>query len=84
VVPGGTPMVAPPAGPVRVGLIAYPGTTAADLDARYHAELATAGWTATASEPGPEARRFTATREVTVSVSIYEEGGQALIQTMQF
>lgn len=84
VVPGGTPMAAPPAGPVRVGIIAYAGMTAADLDARYHAELATAGWTATPSEAGPEAHRFSATREATVSVSIYEEAGQAVIQTMQF
>lgn len=84
VVAGGTPRVAPPAGPVRVGIIAYAGTTAADLDARYHTELAAAGWTATPSEAGPEARRFTATREATVSVSIYEEAGQAVIQTMQF
>lgn len=84
VLPGGTPMAAPPSGPVRVGLLSYPGIGAADLDARYHAALREAGWIATESEAGPEARRFTATRGGTVSVSIYEEGGTTLIQTMQF
>jgi hypothetical protein len=85
VVPGGTPMAAPPAGPVRVAILAYPDMAGADLDARYHAELAAAGWTAPPAEAGPEARRFSATRgTTTVSISIYEEGGQAFIQTMQF
>lgn len=84
VVAGGTPMPVPPAGPVRVAVLAYPGTTADALDATYHAELAAAGWTATASEAGPEAHRFTATRgATTVSVSVYAEGGQTFIQTMQ-
>ncbi len=84
VLPGGTPMATPSSGPVRVGLLAYAGTRAADLDARYHEALRAAGWTATESEAGPEARRFTATRGATVSVSLYEQDGMTLIQTMQF
>jgi hypothetical protein len=84
VVPGGAPMQVPPAGPVRVAVLAYTGTTPDALDASYHAALAAGGWTAPPSESGPEAHRFTATSGATsVSVSIYGEGGQTMIQTMQ-
>lgn len=84
VIAGGTAMPVPPAGPVRVAVLAYSGTTVDALDASYHTELAAAGWTATASDSGPEAHRFTATRgPTTVSVSVYGEGAQVVIQTMQ-
>jgi hypothetical protein len=84
VVPGGIPIEAPPAGPVRVALLMY-SMTGADLDAAYHAALTASGWTATPSEAGPEARRFNATRAgATVSISILEFEGGATIQTMQF
>lgn len=85
VVPGGMPVEAPAAGPVRVAVLMYAGMSGADLDARYHEALAGAGWTATPSEPGPEARRFSATRgAATVSVSVLEADGASMIQTMQF
>jgi len=84
VVPGGTSVEAPTAGPVRVAILMY-SLRGADLDAAYHAALAASGWTATPSEAGPEARRFTATRAgATVSLSILEFEGGATIQTMQF
>lgn len=84
VVPGGIPVEAPPAGPVRVALLMY-SISGAELDAQYHAALAAAGWDATPSEAGPEARRFTASRGgATVSISILAFEGGATIQTMQF
>ncbi len=84
VVPGGIPVEAPPAGPVRVALLMY-SIDAAQLDTQYHDALSAAGWTATATEAGPEARRFTATRGgASVSVSILGFEGGATIQTMQF
>lgn len=84
VVPGGTPMPVPAAGPVRVAVLSYAASSPDALDASYHGALAAAGWSATATEAGPEAHRFTATRGGTsVSVSIYGEAGQTFVQTMQ-
>lgn len=81
-------MTAPPAGPVRVALLSYAGSSPDDLDARYHQALAAAGWTATPSEASPRgAHRFQATSPAggtPISISIYADGAQTLIQTMQF
>lgn len=85
-VPGGEPMSAPPAGPVRVGIVGYAGRSADDLDAAYHQALEAAGWTAPPSQTSPRgAHRFQATRGASsIAVSIYAEGPRAIVQTMQF
>lgn len=86
IVPGGTPVPAPAAGPVTVALLAYPGTTPDALEAQYRAELATSGWSATPAMVSPgQAHRFQASRPgSSISISIYTDGAQTFIQTMQF
>jgi hypothetical protein len=85
IVPGGEPMTAPAAGPVRVGLMGYPGRSADELDASCHQALVASGWNATPSETSPRgAHRFQATRGASsISVSIYADGPRAIVQTMQ-
>ena len=84
-VPGGTPRSAPPMGPVRVGLLAYPGREPASLRDAYRDALTAAGWTLDDSRAGgDEAIRFTAAREgASVSVSVYRDGTGTIVQTMQ-
>ena len=84
VLPGGTYIAAPPAGSVKVSILAYPGVTPEALDAQLRAEFAKTGWTADPSRTGPEARRFRAKRGgQDVSVSIRADAGRAILQAMQ-
>lgn len=81
---GGLPRAAPRLGPVRVGLLAYAGRDVDATDRDYRAMLVAAGWALEeAAQTGDTAHRFVATHEgSSVSVSIYREGGDAVIQTM--
>ena len=84
-VPGGVARAAPAMGPVRVALIAYPGRDVGTTLQAYRDALTAAGW-ALADVPAAdgEAIRFTASRgSDSVSVSVYREGGDAIVQTMQ-
>jgi hypothetical protein len=85
-VPGGSAMRSPPMGPVHVAILAYSGRAPAELAEAYRAALVAAGWTI--PEGGREhdegADRFIATHGTTsVSVSVYREGAQTYVQTMQ-
>jgi hypothetical protein len=72
-------------GPVRVALIAYPNGDVTTIERAYRDALADAGW---AVEDGAsaddEAHRFVAGHGgESVSVSIYRDGGDTIVQTMQ-
>ncbi len=81
---GGLARPAPQLGPVRVALVAYAGRDVEATDRDYRATLTEAGWVlADAAQPGETAHRFVATHESSsVSVSIYRDGADAVIQTM--
>jgi hypothetical protein len=83
--PGGAAREAPSMGPVRVALIGYGPRRVADVDHDYRDVLGAAGWTVTdAPADDGEAHRFVAARDgESVSVSIYAENGDTIIQTMQ-
>jgi hypothetical protein len=72
-------------GPVRVALLAYPERDAIATDRAYREALASAGWTVADAPAGDGlAHRFVATREAaSVSVSIYRDGSDTIVQTMQ-
>lgn len=85
-VPGGSPMPSPPMGPVHVGILMYPARAPSELAAAYRAALEEAGWTIPEGATGheEEAERLIAVRDGnSVSVSIYREGAQTYVQTMQ-
>lgn len=84
-VPGGVPRPAPSMGPVRVALVAYPERTVVAIDRAYRDALAESGWTVTDAAAGDgSAHRFVAERAgASVSVSIYRDGSDAIVQTMQ-
>lgn len=84
-VPGGVPRAAPSMGPVRVALIAYPSRDVATTDRAYRDALTSAGWTTQdAPQPDGEANRFVAARiGQSVSVSVYRDGADTIVQTMQ-
>lgn len=81
---GGTPRPAPQLGPVRVSLLAYPGRDVEATDRDYRAALVAAGWSIEdAAQTGETAHRFVATHaSSSVSVSVYRDGADAVIQTM--
>ncbi len=83
-VPGGAPRAAPTMGPVRVALIAYPSRDVNTTDRAYRDALAAAGWTVEDAPADAEAHRFVAAHESeSVSVSIYRDGSDTIVQTMQ-
>lgn len=84
-VAGGVPRAAPAMGPVHVALIAYPGRDVIAIDRAYRDALAAGGWTVTdAPAGGGEANRFVAEHDgSSVSVSLYRDGIDAIVQTMQ-
>lgn len=84
-VPGGAPRAVPAMGPVRVAVVAYRGRDAASTVRAYRDALAADGWALEDAAAGDgEAHRFTARRgESSVSVSIYRDGDDTMVQTMQ-
>ena len=82
--PGGEPLKAPAAGAVRVSILAYPGRMPKEVETDLRAELARAGWSCAAVKAGPEAIRFSTSKEGrSVSISIRDDGGRAILQVMQ-
>lgn len=85
-VPGGVPRAAPAMGPVRVALVAYPQRDVDTTVRAYRDALTAEHWTLADAPAGDgEAHRFTATAPDGngVSVSIYRDGGDTIVQTMQ-
>jgi hypothetical protein len=84
-VPGGVPRAAPAMGPVRVALLAYPRRDVATIERSYRDALAEAGWSVEdAAAGGGEAHRFVAGHDgESVSMSIYRDGADTIVQTMQ-
>ena len=73
-------------GPVHVAILAYDGRAPAEIGAAYRSALTSAGWTIPDAESArePDADRFVAVREAhSVSVSVYREGAQTYVQTME-
>ncbi len=83
--PGGTPVPAPAAGGVAVSLLAFDGVMPLELDSRLRAALAAEGWAVDGGRPEPEAIRYRTTKGgASVSVSIRDDGGRAILQVMSF
>lgn len=84
-VPGGVARPAPTMGPVRVALVAYPSRDVPSVVGAYRDALTGAGWALADAPAGDgEAIRFVASHaSESVSVSIYRDGTDAVVQTMQ-
>ncbi len=83
-VPGGASRSVPSMGPVRVALLGYAGRDLAEIDRAYRDALTASGWAITDAPSSPEANRFSAAHGTSsVSVSIYREGNDTVVQTMQ-
>jgi hypothetical protein len=83
-IPGGTALPAPGGtDAIRVTLLAYE-TSPEALESLVRGELAARGWSATETMLDRGIRRFNARREGSeVAISIWADGGRALIQTME-